>query len=405
MNTNFDWVTYIENYEDLRNAGINTYESALQHWNMHGKKEGRTYIDLKFDWVTYIENYEDLRNAGINTYESALQHWNMHGKKEGRTFKNINLNINNLFDYMNDSIIYDNIYYYIDDIFGNTLILLGVKDNKIITYSNEWLYLIKTYYINKKCYDIYNKIIYTFFNMNKLLSKKNNIISNKIIILISSFSTGTAHGYTFILYALNEYLEKYKNDDVLVYENSQKGILDLIKYIIPNNKIKIINKKKLYKIQNPIFIPNKHHGWNKTNYPIANNIIKKHFIIENYDKYKEYLYKNICIIKNNNTENITSCNTTYEDACIFSKNHNAILLDPSKFNEIDLINILYRCTRFYVTFGTAYAKNFIYLSNICERIICLMTPDYIHQFNEINFIDNTDVYKVTEKLIFIEKIY
>jgi hypothetical protein len=45
-----------------------------------------------FDWKTYVENYEDLRKANINTYESALQHWNNFGKKEGRTFKKFNNN-------------------------------------------------------------------------------------------------------------------------------------------------------------------------------------------------------------------------------------------------------------------------------------------------------------------------
>lgn len=46
--------------------------------------------DNDFDWKTYVENYEDLQKANINTYESALQHWNKYGKKEGRTFKKFN---------------------------------------------------------------------------------------------------------------------------------------------------------------------------------------------------------------------------------------------------------------------------------------------------------------------------
>ena len=44
-----------------------------------------------FDWETYINNYIDLKKAGINTREKALQHWNNHGKKEGRTYKKIEL--------------------------------------------------------------------------------------------------------------------------------------------------------------------------------------------------------------------------------------------------------------------------------------------------------------------------
>ena len=42
----FDWQTYINNYEDLRNAGINTKQKAWMHWINHGIKEGRVYTSL-----------------------------------------------------------------------------------------------------------------------------------------------------------------------------------------------------------------------------------------------------------------------------------------------------------------------------------------------------------------------
>ena len=42
MNT-FNWQTYINNYEDLQKAGINTKKKAWQHWINHGKSEGRIY--------------------------------------------------------------------------------------------------------------------------------------------------------------------------------------------------------------------------------------------------------------------------------------------------------------------------------------------------------------------------
>ena len=45
--------------------------------------------NIPFDWLTYINNYDDLRLAKINTYEKALQHWNIYGKNENRTFKKI----------------------------------------------------------------------------------------------------------------------------------------------------------------------------------------------------------------------------------------------------------------------------------------------------------------------------
>jgi hypothetical protein len=44
---NFDWQTYIRNYEDLQNAGINTRKKAWHHWINHGKLEGRIYSNAQ----------------------------------------------------------------------------------------------------------------------------------------------------------------------------------------------------------------------------------------------------------------------------------------------------------------------------------------------------------------------
>ena len=95
----FDWESYINNYEDLKN--IKTKEEAWNHWIKHGKNENRTFDKIvlnecdnteftDFDWKTYINNYEDLKN--IKTKEEAWNHWIKHGKNENRTFDKIVLN-------------------------------------------------------------------------------------------------------------------------------------------------------------------------------------------------------------------------------------------------------------------------------------------------------------------------
>ncbi len=73
----FDWEFYCNYYEDLRKAGINTKEKALNHWNRHGEKEGR--ISFDFDWKFYI-NYYNL--IYIKNKEKALEHYIKYGKKE-----------------------------------------------------------------------------------------------------------------------------------------------------------------------------------------------------------------------------------------------------------------------------------------------------------------------------------
>jgi len=44
-----------------------------------------------FVWESYVEKYEDLRNNGITTEETARDHWVNHGKTEGRSFDKLNM--------------------------------------------------------------------------------------------------------------------------------------------------------------------------------------------------------------------------------------------------------------------------------------------------------------------------
>jgi len=148
---NFDWNYYLEKNEDLRLNGINTKESALNHWVTNGKNENRLYkfinndIDLKiyiekfkyleekkyitkedawnliliiydklynddyiddmnyFDWIYYIKNNTDLYDNNIVSKEDAINHWNNFGKYENRNNK-FTYNILNDIDDIDDII-------------------------------------------------------------------------------------------------------------------------------------------------------------------------------------------------------------------------------------------------------------------------------------------------------------
>jgi hypothetical protein len=103
----FDWENYINMYEDLKLAGINTKKKAWNHWIVYGQKEGRicnlnNYINYdSFNWEQYIANYEDLQLAGIDNEKSAYNHWQKHGSNENRSYKLIDNNVfkNFLYDY------------------------------------------------------------------------------------------------------------------------------------------------------------------------------------------------------------------------------------------------------------------------------------------------------------------
>ena len=100
---NFHWKKYISMHDDLKH--VKNKIEAWEHWNNHGKKEGRIYIlsnnldkdnldkdnnldkddeYFNFDWKNYVNNYDDLKH--MDNKEEAWTHWNNHGKNEGRTY-------------------------------------------------------------------------------------------------------------------------------------------------------------------------------------------------------------------------------------------------------------------------------------------------------------------------------
>jgi hypothetical protein len=116
---NFDWKFYIGYYGDLRKAGINTEQKALEHWVKFGKNENRLgYVGMKktaikkqiistmkisdikhdvkhdikhdvrkeclFDWVFYSSIYPDIKRSGLTTQTQVNNHWNTEGKRNGR---------------------------------------------------------------------------------------------------------------------------------------------------------------------------------------------------------------------------------------------------------------------------------------------------------------------------------
>jgi hypothetical protein len=64
----FDWNTYINNYDDLIEANINTKEKAWNHWLNHGKNEGRIYDTNLKNCLNNAEKYKHNNNLHFNIY-------------------------------------------------------------------------------------------------------------------------------------------------------------------------------------------------------------------------------------------------------------------------------------------------------------------------------------------------
>lgn len=297
------------------------------------------------------------------------------------------MNIHNLFSYCIDNIHDKNVKYYIYDPYeGISVDIIAINsDNKILKYTNEWLSLISGYYKTMYTFTCHKKVYESIVkNYIKTVNNSTHItINENVIPLCTTFSKGTVHGYGGLFYILNEYLinkSKYENCKLLVYKKSQSGILDIIDHLVKNNiitsdKIIFINEHIYYKFDQMTIIPNLNHNMDL-------QIVKS--VINTY--LKQDLTLKICIIKSTASQVNTLMGVLKDNIVeLFCKKNNYIRVEPSVISEIELINLLNNCTKFITTWGTAYFKNMAYISDKCKEIDVFVTPDFMHQYNDVHF--------------------
>lgn len=305
------------------------------------------------------------------------------------------VNINNLFDFCNDSIICNDVIFRIGDSIGNTLLLLAIKnnDNHIYKYSNEWLYLINNYY---PVHNYYSSLI-NFYNI--IINNKSDIqiINEDVLSFITCFSTGTVHGYSGLYYILSEYLnniEKYKDLKIIVFKDSQFGILNIIEHminrnLIDKNKIIYLSQNTTYHFHSITFIENKHHVFDSQLAYTVSNLINKYIIPDrnDIDYYKSLnlpdALDNICIIKGSNSHNVTNDGVINNNIILnLSEKFKLTIVEPNIIHEVHLIHIINKCKFFVTTWGSAFMKNYIYISDDCIKIVVLiiMNTNYVIQY-------------------------
>ena len=66
----FDWQFYVNKYEDLKKAGVNTKEKAKKHWEKYGKKEGRICCCTSNETNTdnFIKQFQSLQKPDIVSF-------------------------------------------------------------------------------------------------------------------------------------------------------------------------------------------------------------------------------------------------------------------------------------------------------------------------------------------------
>jgi hypothetical protein len=299
---------------------------------------------------------------------------------------------NNIFHYCDDSTHCSDVLYSIKGAFGNTMQIVAIKEcNKhVLRYSNEWLYLINSdYYNEENPIAVYHHLA---DSLNSVIENKEiNKINENVVSFITSFSLGTVHGYTGLFSIIFYYLDnKNRFDDykIIVYKNSQNGILNIIEHLVNKG---IINKDSIIFLEETIvycfssifFIPNKHHYYNNQNN--QDFIQRISDFIDNYVaidiKDVEYVkslnlptdMEKILVIKGSNSFNLTGDGIFSNDNInSFKNNWNLTHIEPGQIDEIKLIHIIQQCNVFIVSWGTSYFKNYIYTSDKCKKIIVLI---------------------------------
>jgi hypothetical protein len=282
-------------------------------------------------------------------------------------------------------------------------IAIDATTKEIYTHSSECLYLLPrlyaNYYESSILSEFVQKIKRAFLkNYTDILGSTidRRYSSENVIPLITSYSMGSVHGYSALFYMLTEYIAnytKYRGYKLIVYKNSQQGILDIIHHFtdisaLDRNDILYIEPNVKYLFNSILFIPNNWHV-----YPLSFtfSILDSHIL-----KFNRYplLDDAICIMKTNNSTNTTSVGevnmSRINDFCT---RNSLTFVEPNSMNEIQFIHRVNRARMLVVSWGTAFLKNYVYISDTCEKVVVLIIGDFFRVQYEIVVKNNICIHR------------
>ena len=279
--------------------------------------------------------------------------------------------------------------------FKEIMITMSVSESKKINFHCNNLIYLKNFMKLKPAKS--NEIIECANKINNMNFNDRIYINENVVPFINAHSCGTVHGYCELFSTILGYLDidQYSNYKIIVYKDSQQGILDIINHlchinILNRNNLIFIESNKVYQFKSVNFIEDKYLDEHFETDNFVNKIrelLSKYFINKiDYLNPINYYIENVLIVKENNEKSNLTGNTGFEVEEIneFCKNNNFQRVKPESINEVLLINILKNCKNLVVSWGTAHYKSIPYLNTNCKTINILVKNkgSYISQYNK-----------------------
>lgn len=279
--------------------------------------------------------------------------------------------------------------------FKEIMITMSINESKKINFHCNNLIYLKNFMKlkpskSREIIDCANKI--NNMNLNDRI-----YINENVIPFINAHSCGTGHGYCELFSTILGYLDnnQYSNYKIIVYKDSQQGILDIINHlchinILNKNNLIFIECEKVYQFKSIYFIEDKYLDQHCETDNFVNKIrelLSKYFINKiDYLNPVNCNIDNVLIVKENNEKSNLTGNTGFEldEINEFCKNNNFQRVKPENINEVILINILKNCKNLVVSWGTAHYKSIPYLNTSYETINILIKNkgSYIGQYKK-----------------------
>jgi len=293
-------------------------------------------------------------------------------------------------DILNVSTSIENCHYYLQSgLHGNTSINMAFNSQNLFSYSNDWLYLIWVYYsANHPLYGI----LYSKWLENKTKPPTVHIPGNSILVS-SSFSSGTAHGYVGIFEIIAEIKRVgLQYDNYIVHANAQDGVKHIIAKAFPHTNLIIIEPETVYNLQHLTLIPIKYHSYHfvhDTEHVLVDivPVIQSLLLTE-----KAAPISKLAVIKTRSGQNLTAEGVfNDEDVQTFCKMRELVYVDPKDVTETVYFNTLYAAETIVFSWGTTHFKGLLYISDECKQVTILVKNDFIYQY---------EFHRTTDTLVF-----